>query len=55
MADIERAREVLQNILNLPNASKEAQYYAKLALSHLQEEPDAKRVHGQDKAPDLRS
>jgi hypothetical protein len=53
--NLELARRALANILKLPNASKEAHYYAKLALSHLQEEPDAKRVHGQDKAPDLRS
>lgn len=48
--DLELARRAITNILKLPNASKEAHYYAKLALSHMQEETDANRVQQGDQA-----
>lgn len=52
MADIESARRAIQSILNLPNASKEAKYYATVAISHLplSKEENEKRVHAQDQA-----
>jgi hypothetical protein len=56
MTDIEAARCAIKSIVNLPNASKEAKYYATVALSHLPpEEDNANRVQHKDKAPDLRS
>jgi hypothetical protein len=51
----ELARRALDNLLKLPNASKEAKYYATVALSHLPpEEDNASRVQQGDKARDPR-
>ena len=35
MANLALAREALQKLLALPNACKEAKYYAKIAISHM--------------------
>lgn len=45
MADIALAREALHNLLALPTASKEAKYFAKLALSHLPQPIDPNIQH----------
>lgn len=50
MTDIKRAREAIENLLALEHLPTNARYYARLAISHLQAEEDAKRVLQADQA-----
>ncbi len=42
--NIPRAREALEDLLKSPNMPTSARYYAKLALSHLQETTEANQM-----------
>lgn len=48
--DLYRARQALEKLIELPNVSSAVRYYARLALSHMQDEADAKRVLQADEA-----
>ena len=57
--NVKAAREALHHLLALPRVTREARYYAKLAISHLDpveplQSDYAPRVHEQDQARDAR-